>query len=482
MLASQLGGGERRSAGYSRSAATPTTSRSVAAGRCSRSTRSHPDVEVTWVVLGAEGERADEARASAEAFLARRRTRRDRRARLPGRLLPYHGAEVKEVFEELKRVEPDLVFTHTRDDLHQDHRLACELTWNTFRDHLILEYEIPKCDGDLGTPEPLRAASSRSSPSEKARRSSPTHSRASADKHWFDAEIVPGPDAHCGAWSARSPSGYAEAFSRRKLRRMARWRLMRVLVTGHHGYIGSVLAPVAREAGHDVVGLDTFFYRGCDFGADRRVGCRRSTRDVRDVDADELDGLRRGRAPRRALERPARRPQPGLDVRHQPRRDDQPRPRGEGGGRAALRLRVVLLDVRRRRRATISLDEDAPLRPLTPYAESKVRAEEALFELADDDFAPVSMRNATAYGVSPRLRLDIVLNNLVGWAHTTGAIRLPERRHGLAAARPHPGHRGARGRAARARRQDDRSRRGVQHRLGGAELPDPRPRRGRAQT
>ena len=70
------------------------------------------------------------------------------------------------------------------------------------------------------------------------------------------------------------------------------------------------------------------------------------------------------------------------------------------------------------------VDEDAPLRPLTAYAESKVRAEEALFELADADFAPVSMRNATAYGASPRLRLDIVLNNLVGWAHTTGSINL----------------------------------------------------------
>jgi nucleoside-diphosphate-sugar epimerase len=71
-----------------------------------------------------------------------------------------------------------------------------------------------------------------------------------------------------------------------------------------------------------------------------------------------------------------------------------------------------------------ALNEDAPLRPLTPYAESKVAAEEALTELAGDDFAPVSMRNATVYGLSPRLRLDIVLNNLVAWAHTTSAIRL----------------------------------------------------------
>ena len=70
--------------------------------------------------------------------------------------MPYYGESVKEAFEELKRVEPDLVLTHTRADLHQDHRLASELTWNTFRDHLVLEYEIPKVDGDLGDAEPLR--------------------------------------------------------------------------------------------------------------------------------------------------------------------------------------------------------------------------------------------------------------------------------------------------------------------------------------
>ena len=82
--------------------------------------------------------------------------------------MPYHGEAVKEAFEALKRVEPDLVLTHTRDDLHQDHRLACELTWNTFRDHLILEYEMPKWDGDLGRPNvyvPLERGARRESSS-----------------------------------------------------------------------------------------------------------------------------------------------------------------------------------------------------------------------------------------------------------------------------------------------------------------------------
>ena len=110
------------------------------------------------------------------------------------------------------------------------------------------------------------------------------------------------------------------------------------------------------------------------------------------------------------------------------------------------------------------VDEDAPLRPLTAYAESKVRAEEALFGLADADFAPVSMRNATAYGASPRLRLDIVLNNLVGWAHTTGSINLQS---DGTAWRPlvHIRDIAAAAIALLDAPADDISRRGVQHRL-----------------
>ena len=88
----------------------------------------------------------------------------------------------------------------------------------------------------------------------------------------------------------------------------------------------------------------------------------------------------------------------------------------------AVRLRLLVQHVRRL--GGRARDEDAPLKPITAYAESKVRSEEALAELADDDFSPVFMRNATVYGVSPRLRLDIVLNNLVGWAFTTGAVRI----------------------------------------------------------
>ena len=111
------------------------------------------DLDVLWVVFSATAERAAEARASADAFLAgSARTRVIVRNHRDG-FLPYAGAAVKDEFEALKQeFAPDLVFTHFRNDLHQDHRLVSELTWNTFRDHLILEYEIPKYDGDIGAP------------------------------------------------------------------------------------------------------------------------------------------------------------------------------------------------------------------------------------------------------------------------------------------------------------------------------------------
>lgn len=111
------------------------------------------DLDVLWVVFSATAERAAEARASADAFLAgAARTRVIVRNHRDG-FLPYSGAAVKDEFETLKQeFAPDLVFTHYRNDLHQDHRLISELTWNTFRDHLILEYEIPKYDGDIGVP------------------------------------------------------------------------------------------------------------------------------------------------------------------------------------------------------------------------------------------------------------------------------------------------------------------------------------------
>lgn len=111
------------------------------------------DVSVYWVVFSSDDRRGKEALKSANDFLRRVKGKKIAINRFRNSFFPYHGAEIKEYFERLKQeFQPDMIFTHYREDLHQDHRLICELTWNTFRDHLILEYEIPKFDGDLGSP------------------------------------------------------------------------------------------------------------------------------------------------------------------------------------------------------------------------------------------------------------------------------------------------------------------------------------------
>jgi LmbE family N-acetylglucosaminyl deacetylase len=178
-------------------------------------TQSCPGLEVDWVVLAAPNGRADEARACAQAFLADAAGSRVEVHGFRDGFLPYVGGEVKEVFENLKsRVDPQLVLTHTRADLHQDHRLACELTWNTFRQHIILEYEIPKVDGDLGVPNvyvPLR-----SDVAEKKVALLVEHYASQRDKHWFDRELFVGLMRLRGM-EALAPERYAEAFIGRKV-------------------------------------------------------------------------------------------------------------------------------------------------------------------------------------------------------------------------------------------------------------------------
>jgi LmbE family N-acetylglucosaminyl deacetylase len=124
----------------------------------------NPEVEVCWVVLAASGQRMAEAEESAEAFLRQANKKTIILKEFKDGYLPYSGADAKAFFEELKGLyAPDVILTHYRHDLHQDHRIVSELTWNTFRDHFILEYEIAKYDGDLGNPNffvPLSEATS----------------------------------------------------------------------------------------------------------------------------------------------------------------------------------------------------------------------------------------------------------------------------------------------------------------------------------
>jgi LmbE family N-acetylglucosaminyl deacetylase len=176
--------------------------------------RSNPELEVDWLVLAAPGERAAEARESAAAFLAGAGEARIEVHDFRDGFLPYVGGDVKEVFEKLKRrVDPQVVLTHAGYDFHQDHRLACELTWNTFRHHLILEYEIPKVDGDLGRPNvfvPLAAAVV-----EEKLALIERHFPSQSGKHWFDRETFLGLMRLRGMESV-APERFAEAFTCRK--------------------------------------------------------------------------------------------------------------------------------------------------------------------------------------------------------------------------------------------------------------------------
>ena len=170
------------------------------------------DLNVRWVVFTAEGKRAQEAKSSAKSLLQRTKSRVSV-ASFRTSFLPYDGAKVKDYFEKIRRsFEPDLIFTHYREDRHQDHRILSDLAWNTYRDHLILEYEIPKYDGDLGSPNifvPLEEELARKKAAHLCR-----YFQTQGNKHWFAEETFLGLMRLRGMECA---SAYAEAFYCRKL-------------------------------------------------------------------------------------------------------------------------------------------------------------------------------------------------------------------------------------------------------------------------
>ena len=184
-------------------------------GTILRLVEEYPCCVFHWVVLSAVGEREAEAQRGAALFAGPTRLRGPMLKHFPDGLLPFVGAEVKAVFEELKQtVSPDVILTPCRKDAHQDHRFVAELTWNTFRDHLILEYEIPKYDGDMGQPGffvPLKKETYQ----QKVGYLMEVF-RSQRRKRWFEPETFRSLMRLRGM-ECNAPSGYAEAFHCRKL-------------------------------------------------------------------------------------------------------------------------------------------------------------------------------------------------------------------------------------------------------------------------
>lgn len=172
-------------------------------------------LDVHWCVLSAVGKREREARESAADFLSEAASAKIEMMKFRDGFFPEQGEQIKCWFETLReRVGPDLILTHRREDAHQDHRQVSRLTWNTFRDHLILEYEIPKWDGDVGQPNCYAPVSARVL--QRKIDLMVSHFGSQRSKQWFDPEVFRGL-ARLRGMECRAPEKYAEAFVARKL-------------------------------------------------------------------------------------------------------------------------------------------------------------------------------------------------------------------------------------------------------------------------